>query len=78
MENNLNSRSLGSFVKMRSAIDCKLEITQKKGDNNETIRMVWDRDKENYYLSVIDIVSILSESKDGKTYWWVLKHRLKN
>lgn len=46
--------------------------------NNETIRMVWDRDKENYYLSVIDIVSILSESKDGKTYWRVLKHRLKN
>ena len=45
--------------------------------NNETIRTIWDKDKEKYYISVTDIVGILSDSKDGKTYWRVLKHRLK-
>lgn len=36
--------------------------------NNETIRTIWDKDKEKYYISVTDIVGILSDSKDGKTY----------
>ena len=28
-------------------------------------------------MSVVDIVCVLSESKDGRNYWKVLKHRLK-
>ena len=27
--------------------------------NNETIRTVWDNDEEKYYISIIDIVSML-------------------
>ena len=46
--------------------------------NNETIRTVWDKDKEKYYISVVDIVSVVSESKDGRKYWNKLKQRLKN
>ena len=46
--------------------------------NNETIRTVWDKDKEKYYISVVDIVSVVSESKDGRNYWNKLKQRLKN
>lgn len=44
---------------------------------NETIRTVWDEDNAKYYISVIDIVSIITESKDVQAYWQKLKQRLK-
>ncbi len=46
--------------------------------NNETIRTVWDKEKEKYYISVVDIVAVVSESKDGRKYWNKLKQRLKD
>ena len=45
--------------------------------NNETIRTVWDKENEKYYISVVDIVGTLSESKDKQSYWRKLKQRLK-
>ena len=45
--------------------------------NNETIRTVWDKEAEKYYISVVDIVGVVSESKDGRKYWNKLKQRLK-
>ena len=45
--------------------------------NRETIRTVWDKEEEKYYISVVDIVSVISESKDGRKYWNKLKQRLK-
>ncbi len=45
--------------------------------NNETIRTIWDKEQEKYYISVVDIVSVISESKDGRKYWNKLKQRLK-
>ena len=47
--------------------------------NNETIRTVWDKEEEKYYISVIDIVRVLldDEYQDSRNYWKVLKHRLK-
>lgn len=45
--------------------------------NNETIRIVWDKEEEKYYISVVDIVGVLSESSDGRKYWNKLKQRLK-
>ena len=45
--------------------------------NNETIRTVWDKENEKYYISVVDIVGVLSESDNPRNYWKVLKHRLK-
>ena len=45
--------------------------------NNETIRTVWYKEDEKYYISVVDIVGVLSESKDGRKYWNKLKQRLK-
>ncbi len=45
--------------------------------NNETIRTVWDKEQEKYFISVVDIVSVVSESKDGRKYWNKLKQRLK-
>ena len=46
--------------------------------NDETIRTVWDKETEKYYISVVDIVHILSGSNNPRNYWKVLKHRLKN
>ena len=45
--------------------------------NNETIRTVWDEAQEKYFISVVDIVGVISESKDGRKYWNKLKQRLK-
>ena len=46
--------------------------------NNETIRTVWDKESEKYYISVVDIVSVLTDSKNPRHYWNVLKGRLKD
>ena len=46
--------------------------------NNKTIRTVWDKESEKYYISVIDIVSVLTSSKNPRHYWNVLKGRLKD
>lgn len=43
--------------------------------NNETIRAVWDKDDEKYYISVIDIVGVLSESDNPRDYWYKIKKR---
>ena len=45
--------------------------------NNETIRTVWDKEAEKYYISIVDMISVLTESKDGRKYWNKLKQRLK-
>ena len=45
--------------------------------NNETIRTVWDKEQEKYFISVVDIVGAISGSDNPRNYWKVLKHRLK-
>ena len=45
--------------------------------NNERVRTVWDKEDEKYYISVVDIVRVLSESDNPRNYWKVLKYRLK-
>lgn len=46
--------------------------------NDDTIRTVWGKDEEKYYISVVDIVGVLSESKNKQAYWRKLKQRLKS
>lgn len=45
---------------------------------NKEIRTKWDENGKEYYFSVIDVVGILSESKNPRKYWSVLKTRLNN
>ena len=45
--------------------------------NNETIRTVWDKEEEKYYISIVDLVGVLSESENHRKYWNKLKQRLK-
>ena len=44
---------------------------------DETIRTVWDKETEKYYISIVDVIGVLSESDNPRNYWKVLKHRLK-
>ena len=47
---------------------------------DKQIRTLWDPAKEEWYFSVVDIVSVLTDSIDYQTarnYWKVLKNRLK-
>ena len=46
--------------------------------NNETIRTVWDKEEEKYYISIVDIVGVISESSSPQAYWRVMKKRLKD
>ncbi len=46
----------------------------------DKIRAVWDEEQEKWYFSVVDVVAVLTESKDFQTarkYWNKLKQRLK-
>ena len=45
--------------------------------NNETIRTVWDSEKEKYFVSIVDIVGVLVDSKEPRKYWSWLKNKLK-
>ena len=40
------------------------------------IRSIWDTEKEDYYFSVVDVISALTDSKDSKDYWYKLKIRM--
>ena len=44
---------------------------------NQPIRTAWDEKKEECYFSVIDVIAVLTESKDANAYWRKLKQRLK-
>jgi len=39
------------------------------------IRRYWDKQKEKWYFSVVDVVGVLSESNNPAVYWRVLKKR---
>jgi len=41
------------------------------------IRSVWDSEKNDYSFSVVDVISVLTESENPRKYWSVLKNRLK-
>lgn len=43
---------------------------------NETIRTIWDKEEEKYYISIIDIVGAISKSNRPRKYWSDLKNNL--
>lgn len=40
------------------------------------VRSVWDEEEEKWYFSIVDAISILSDSENPQVYWRVLKKRL--
>ena len=45
--------------------------------DSKRIRTVWDGEQEKWFFSVVDCIAVLTESADPRTYWKVLKIRLK-
>src|ERR1035437_4199408 len=43
---------------------------------SKKVRVLWDDSAEKWYFSVIDIIKILSESKNPRRYWSELKIKL--
>lgn len=44
---------------------------------NKRVRTLWNAEEEEWYFSVVDVVSVLTDSEDPNNYWKVLKNRLK-
>ncbi len=40
------------------------------------IRTHWDSDTEKWYISIVDVIAVLTDSKNPQVYWRVLKKRL--
>ena len=40
------------------------------------IRSIWDSEKEEYYFSVVDVISALTDSNNPRDYWYRLKVRM--
>ena len=53
-------------------MDNKIQIFEDK-----RIRTAWNEETEEWYFSVVDVVSVLTDSKDPTAYWRKLKQRLK-
>ncbi len=51
--------------------DNKIKLFQ-----DQSIRTHWDEDKELWYFSIIDVMAVLTESKNPQAYWRKLKQRL--
>jgi hypothetical protein len=56
-------------------LNTKLEIISNLFEDKE-IRSIWNSEKEEYYFSVVDVVSALTESNDPSHYWRTLKSRM--
>ena len=57
-------------------INDKIQLFEDK-----KIRTAWDEEKEEWYFSIIDVISVLTEQADyqgARNYWKVLKKRLKD
>ena len=54
----------------------KLQVINKIF-NNDNIRTVWSAEEEKYYISVVDVAGVLSESKEPRKYWNWLKNKIK-
>lgn len=61
----------GNFMKEE-----KMYLINKIFKNN-TIRTIWNKEEEKYYISVVDVVGVLSDSKEPRKYWNWLKNKLK-
>ena len=44
---------------------------------NKTIRTAWDEETEEWYFSVVDVISVLTGTENPRRYWSDLKRKLK-
>ena len=44
---------------------------------NKTIRTAWDEETEEWYFSIVDVISVLTGTENPRRYWSDLKRKLK-
>ena len=44
---------------------------------DKQIRTFWDSEQEKWFMSITDVIAVLTESIDPNAYWRKLKQRLK-
>ena len=42
----------------------------------QKVRTVWDEESQKWYIAIVDVVAVLTDSSNPQTYWRVLKGRL--
>jgi len=52
--------------------DTAIKIFEEK-----QVRTLWDAEREKWYISIVDVIAILTDSPNPRKYWSVLKTRLK-
>jgi hypothetical protein len=52
-------------------------ITKLHLFEEQQLRTVWDTEQEKWYISIVDVIAVLTESRDANAYWRKLKQRLK-
>jgi len=52
-------------------------ITKLHLFEEQKLRTVWDTEQEKWYISIVDVIAVLTESRDANAYWRKLKQRLK-
>ena len=43
----------------------------------QQVRSIWDTEKEKWFMSIVDVIAVLTDSPNPRKYWSVLKTRLK-
>ena len=54
----------------------EVKNTQIKIFEEKQVRTLWDKETEEWYFSVVDVIAVLTDSPNPRNYWKVLKHRL--
>jgi hypothetical protein len=68
-----------AIIHSRDILNYKVMTLQNKIQlfEDSKVRTLWDDEHEKWFFSIVDIVSILTDSIDGRKYWNKLKQRLK-
>ena len=45
--------------------------------DEQEVRTLWDSDHEKWFISIVDVITVLTDSVDPTAYWRKLKQRLK-
>lgn len=54
------------------------KINELKIFESKKVRTSWDEEQEKLYISIVDVIEVLTDSPNPRKYWSVLKLRLKN
>lgn len=52
-------------------------MNQVKLFEEKSVRTYWDEQEQQWYFSIIDVVSVLTDSANPRDYWFKMKIRVK-